>query len=323
MTSIRIGDDRDSYALVKQISEATGGSFHLVTDGVSLPSLMIEDARKRSGREKEEEQPTDAPFHPRVTAQGEALGGLRERDLPVLREMASVPLKSGATAWLTGGPGGDSPILAGWQNGLGRVAVFTANPGTEWQSWGQVRRFWSQLVRWLARPQSADEVRLAVRKDGATPMLSIDTYDSAPDGSLTLKITGRDGTVRELAPPALGARHHEVALPPLDTIEPRVLIEKRRGRELVFSREEWLPAATGDAQVGSEDAEAEPNRALLSQIAEITGGAVDAPLTEILKRAPAERQTTFPLVHMLALATFVLALGDIGIRLLGVRDPAA
>ena len=323
VTSIRIGDDRDSYALVKQISEATGGSFHLVTDGVSLPSLMIEDARKRSGREKEEEQPTDAPFHPRVTAQGEALGGLRERDLPVLREMASVPLKSGATAWLTGGPGGDSPILAGWQNGLGRVAVFTANPGTEWQSWGQVRRFWSQLVRWLARPQSADEVRLSVRKDGATPMLSIDTYDSAPDGSLTLKITGRDGTVRELAPPALGARHHEVALPPLDTIEPRVLIEKRRGRELVFSREEWLPAATGDAQVGSEDAEAEPNRALLSQIAEITGGAVDAPLTEILKRAPAERQTTFPLVHMLALATFVLALGDIGIRLLGVRDPAA
>lgn len=324
VTSIRIGDDRDSYALVKQISEATGGSFHLVTDGVSLPSLMIEDARKRSGREKDEEQPSDAPFHPHVATQGEALGGLRERDLPVLREMASVPLKSGATAWLTGGPGGEgSPILAGWQNGLGRVAVFTANPGTEWQSWGQVRRFWSQLVRWLARPQSADEVRLAVRKDGAVPILSIDTYDSAPDGSLTLKITGRDGTVRELAPPALGARHHEVALPPLDTIEPRVLIEKRRGRELVFTREEWLPAATGTDQVGSEDTEAEPNWALLAQIAEITGGAVDAPLAEILKRAPAERQTTFPLVHLLAIAAFVLALGDIGIRLLGVRDPTA
>ncbi|MBY0276945.1 VWA domain-containing protein [Candidatus Binatia bacterium] len=323
VTSIRIGDDRDSYALVKQISEATGGSFHLVTDAVSLPSLMIEDARKRSGREKDEEQPTDAPFHPRVAVQGEALGGLKDRDLPVLREAASVPLKPGATAWLTGGPGGDaSPILAGWQNGLGRVAVFTANPGSEWQSWGQVRRFWSQLVRWLARPQSADEVRLAVRQDGVVPVLSIDTYDGAADGSLTLKITGRDGTVRELAPPALGARHHEVALPPLDTIEPRVTIEKRRGRELVFARDEWLPAATGEQQIGSEDAEAEPNRALLSQIAEITGGAVDAPLAEILKRAPAERQSTFPLVHLLAIAAFALALVDIGVRLVGVRDPA-
>ena len=323
VTTIRIGDDRDSFALVKQIAEITGGSFHHVTDAVSLPSLMIEDARKRSGREKDEDddEPKDAAFRPRVASQGEALGGLRERDLPVLREVANVPLKPGATAWLTGGDG--SPILAGWQNGLGRVAVFTANPGTEWQSWGQVRRFWSQLVRWLARPQSADEVRLAVRKDGATPILSIDTYDGAPDGSLTLKITGRDGTVRELAPAALGARHHEVTLPPLDTIEPRVTIEKRRGSELVFAREEWLPGATGGDEAGIEDAEAEPNRALLTQIAEITGGAVDAPLTEILKRAPAERQTTFPLVHGLAIAAFALALADIGIRLFGVRDPAA
>jgi hypothetical protein len=323
VTSIRIGDDKDSFALVKEIAEATGGSFYHVTDAVSLPSLMIEDARQRAGREDDDE-PTDAPFRPRIASQGEALGGLRERDLPALREMANVPLKSGATAWLTGGPGGaGAPILAGWQNGLGRVAVFTANPGSEWQSWGQVRRFWSQLVRWLARPQSADEVRLAVRDDGVGTTLSIDTYDSAPDGSLTLKLTGRDGSVRELAPPALGPRHHEIALPPLDTIESRVVIEKRRGAELVFSREEWLPAAAASEQIGKEDPEAEPNWALLSQIAEITGGAVNAPLGEILKRAPAERQITFSLVHLLAVAAFVLALGDIGVRLIGVRRAVA
>jgi len=320
VTSIRIGDDKDSYELVKQISEATGGSFYLVTDAVSLPSLMIEDTRQRAGR-KEEKEPSDAPFHPRVAHQGEALGGLRERDLPVLREMANVPLKSGATAWLTGGNSGEGgPILAGWQNGLGRVAVFTANPSTEWQSWGQVRRFWSQLVRWLARPQSSDEVRLAVRDDGASPVLAIDTYDSAPDASLTLKLTGRDGTVRELTPPALGPRHYEVALPALDSIEPRVVIEKRRGKELLFTREEWLPAAAASDRVGKEDPESEPNWALLSQIAEITGGAVNAPLSEILKRAPAERQISSPLVHPLAIFAFALALADIGIRLVAARN---
>ena len=319
VTSIRIGDDKDSFELVKQIAAATGGSFYHVTDAVTLPKLMIEDTRQRAGRDDDE--PTDAPFHPRVAAQGEALGGLRERDLPVLREMASVPLKSGATAWLTGGPGGEgSPILAGWQNGLGRVAVFTANPTAEWQSWGQVRRFWSQLVRWIARPQSSDELRLAVRDDGAKPVLAIDTYDSAPDASLTLKITGRDGTVRELAPPALGPRHYEIALPPLDSIEPRVVIEKRRGKELLFTREEWLPAAAVTDQVAKEDPESEPNWALLSQIAEITGGAVNAPLAEILKRAPAERQLSFPLVHLLAIAAFALVLTDIGVRLIASRS---
>ena len=49
---------------------------------------------------------------------------------------------------------------------------------------------------------------------------------------------------------------------------------------------------------------------------------MNAPLAEILKRAPAERQITFPLVHLLAIAAFVLALGDIGVRLIGARTPA-
>ena len=46
-------------------------------------------------------------------------------------------------------------------------------------------------------------------------------------------------------------------------------------------------------------------------------------MSENGRTAPAERQTTFPLVHGLAIAAFVLALADIGIRLVGVRDPAA
>lgn len=319
VTSIRIGDDKDSFELVKNIAEATGGTFYHVTDAVSLPSLMIEDTRQRAGREDEEEA-TDAPFRPRVAVQAEALGGIASRDLPVLREIANVPLKGGATAWLTTShTGRTSPVLAGWQNGLGRVAVFTANPTREWQSWGQTRRFWSQLVRWLARPQSSDELRLAVRGDEQSPMLAIDTYDSALDGSLTLRITGRDGTERSITPPALGPRHYEVSLPPLDTIEPRVVIEKRRGEQLVFSREEWLPAAAGEAEAEREDPEAEPNWALLSQIAEISGGAVNAPLADVLKRAPAERQISFPLVAVLSLAVFVLVLADIGVRLLPSR----
>ncbi len=314
VTSIRIGDDRDSYELVKNIAERTGGAFYLVTDAVSLPTLMIEDTRQRAGRD--EPAPTDPTFRPRIAHRSEALRGLRDGELPVLRELASVPLKPGAQAWLRGGPGGESsPILAGWQNGLGRVAVFTANPSREWQSWAQVQRFWSQLVRWVARPQSADELRLAVREDGETPVLEIDTYDSVHDGTLTVEVKGRDGTTRTLTPPALGVRHYEVALPPLDTIEPRIVVQKRRGAELVFSREEWLPAAAASERIGREDPEAEPNWSLLSQIAEITGGAVNASLADVLERAPAERQIGFPLAATLALVAFLLALTDIGLRL--------
>ena len=252
VTSIRIGDDRDSYAPVKQIRRRPAAVPTCHRRRVAAEPDDRGRARARGARRT---NPTDA-FHPRHGGRARRRG-LRERDLPVPCARWRAPLKSGATAWLTGDRAGKAARSSrdgrtGWPS----VAVFTANPGTEWQSWGQVRRFWSQLVRWFACPQSATRCGL-VRQDGAAPIPSIDTYDSVRTGSLTLKITGRDGTVRELAPPARRAAPRG-ELPPLDTIEPRVLIEKRRGRELVCSREEWLPAATGDAQVGSEDAEASP-----------------------------------------------------------------
>jgi Ca-activated chloride channel homolog len=320
VTSIRIGNDKDSFALVKAIAEQTGGTFYLVSDAVSLPNLMIEDTRQRAGREEPEEPDPSVSFRPRVRHASEALGGLRDEDLPALRGFAAVPLKPGAEEWLvTDYRGSRTPILAGWQNGLGRVAVFAADPSSEWQSWGQVRRFWSQLVRWVGRPEASDELRLALRREAGRTVLAIHTYDAGERGELRVRITGRDGTVRDLAPTTVGPRHHELALPPLETIEPRIAVELRRDGRTVFARDEWLPAAGETPQASTEDSEAEPNWPLLAQIAEITGGAVNPPLTTILARAPAERQTAVPLAAALGAAALLLALADIALRLLPAR----
>lgn len=326
VTSIRIGDDKDSYALVEQIAKRTGGSFHLVTDAVSLPQLMIDDTRRMAGRERlRAPGPTPAPtpgepepFRPRAEAGAEALGGIGVGDLPVLREVAVVPLKPGAAAWLSTDRNGERvPVLAGWQNGLGRIAVFTADPSEEWQSWGEVRRFWSQLVRWVARPQASDELRLAMRSDDGRPVLAIDTFDAGSGGEIVVRATGRDGRVHEFTAVRRGARHFETTLPPLDTIERRVVVALRRGGATVFARDEWLPVAPAETTATAEDAEAEPNRALLGRLAEISGGALDAPLERILARVPAERRVAWPLADPLALAAILLALADIALRLAG------
>jgi hypothetical protein len=86
---------------------------------------------------------------------------------------------------------------------------------------------------------------------------------------------------------------------------------------VIFSHEEWLPESTPEAELGGEDPEAEPNWPLLSQVAEITGGAVNPPLSAILSRAPADRQVSSSLVPMLTVAAFVLALADVALRLVG------
>jgi len=313
VTSIRIGDDRDSYALIKSIADATGGAFHRVTDSRSLPDLMISETKRTAGRK--DEGPRDVAFHPRVrTSDAEVLGGLRTEDMPVLRAFAQVPLKEGAEEWIGADRrDGSAPILAGWQNGLGRVAVFTANPTREWQSWRHARRFWSQMVRWAARPQSAEEIRLVVHSEHGRATLGIDTFDRAEGSSLLVRLFGKDGGVHEIRPTPLRPRHYDVELPDLDTIEPRVEIAMERRGAVVFTRDEWLPQAA-EARARREDPEAEPDRALLEQIAEITGGKVGAPLDQILARAPAEHQVSFPLAYWLTLGAFGLALIDIAIR---------
>ncbi|MDG2308072.1 MAG: VWA domain-containing protein [Candidatus Binatia bacterium] len=314
VTSIRIGDDKDSYDLIRNIAEATGGHFYHVKDSTSLPDLMISDTRRRAGRE--DDGPKDVAFRPRIrTGDAEALGGLVTKDMPLLRTFAKVPLKDGAQEWIGADHGEKpAPILAGWQNGLGRVAVFTANPTREWQSWGGVRRFWSQLIRWAARPESAEELRLAVQNQRGRTVLEIDTFDREEGTSLLVRLFGRDGGTHELRPTPLRPRHYEVELPAVETIEPRVEIAIERNGEVVFTRDEWLPQASAAAQARREDPEAEANMALLKQIAEVTGGSVNAPIDKILKRAPADRQITFPLAYWLALGAFGLALIDIGVR---------
>src|SRR5262249_18633885 len=157
-----------------------------------------------------------------------------------------------------------------------------------------------------ARPEASDELRLALRQEGGRPILAIDTYDTGDGGELLVRVTDREGKVRALAPTTLGPRHHELALPPLDTIEPRLAVELRRKGQVVFTRDEWLPAAGAPREASTEDPEAEPNWPLLAQIAEITGGAVNPPLATILARAPADRQLAFPLAPALGAGALLL-----------------
>ena len=49
----------------------------------------------------------------------------------------------------------DVPLLAAWQYGLGRSAIFAADPDSlatiGWIHWNHYAEFWSQLVSWTMR----------------------------------------------------------------------------------------------------------------------------------------------------------------------------
>jgi hypothetical protein len=86
---------------------------------------------------------------------------------------------------------GDRPLLVGRDYGLGRVLAFAADSTWRWVMQGHAeehRRFWRQLILWLAKKDDADGetlwVRPAQRRIAAGMPLAFDAGITRPDGTL-------------------------------------------------------------------------------------------------------------------------------------------
>jgi len=96
------------------------------------------------------------------------------------------------------------PLLVAREYGLGRVLTFAADSTWRWamQGAGEVhRRFWRQLVLWLARRDDADGetlwLKLARRRITVGSPLAFDTGITRPDGTL---VEGLDLSAVAIAP---------------------------------------------------------------------------------------------------------------------------
>jgi hypothetical protein len=93
------------------------------------------------------------------------------------------------------------PLLVAREYGAGRVLAFAADSTWRWAMRGagdQHRRFWRQLVLWLARQDDAEQdslwVRLAQRRISPGTPLDFDAGLTKPDGSVVLD-AALDGTL--------------------------------------------------------------------------------------------------------------------------------
>ena len=155
VTAIRIGDDTINLNLLRELASRTGGQFHHVENARRLPELLLRDTSRAVSRLPRGPDRIAA----RIEGHSQPLQGFVEGALPDLEGYAYTRLRPGADL-LAYVPEGKRkhPLLAAWQYGLGRVAVFTASPGRDaaaWKSWHGFDKFWSQLVRWTAADHAA------------------------------------------------------------------------------------------------------------------------------------------------------------------------
>jgi Mg-chelatase subunit ChlD len=277
LSSVGLGGQVDK-ALLQHLATAGGGRYYYTNDAADLPRIFAAEERRGvrpahvTGRIPAE-----------VTASVPAVRGLVGANLPDVGGLDMTRLKPLATAdittgRLTTGGGGTAspraPLLAQWQYGLGRVAVWTAGLAQAWAAkWSAKAGLWNDTVRWLLPgvPVQVLWPRLLDAYPGGAPAVAVDTVANA----------GVAPTAPFLAASVLPPRGKAVRITLAETATGRyagMLPDAGPGvyRLAVSSPSSGLPAAIAELAVGypREYLPSPLGNALLAQTAAATGGRV-------------------------------------------------
>lgn len=149
------------HQILQRIATTTGGNYYVASNASALPRIFMREAMRVSRPLVFE--PTEG-VQPQITYPHEIVQGIA-RDLPELKgfvltsvksnPLVEVPIRSNRPAEPE-----NQTILATWNYGLGRTAVFTSDVGKRWAGrwaeWSGYDQFFTQLVRWAMRPTKSD-----------------------------------------------------------------------------------------------------------------------------------------------------------------------
>ena len=186
ITTIAIGDA--NRALLRELSEISGGSPVIVEHLQQLPTLLMEAVRDTQRYIVQE------PFQPVITAPNEPIiAGIGT--LPHLHGYTATTEKQTAQVFIRSHK--DDPLLAGWNFGLGKSVAWTSDAkpawAKEWIPWQSFGKFWGGVVNWTlpAADVNADFDLRASFQHGIA-VANLDTR-SPSQASYTVRVAGPNG----------------------------------------------------------------------------------------------------------------------------------
>ncbi|HYF15801.1 MAG TPA: VWA domain-containing protein [Phycisphaerales bacterium] len=232
------------------------------------------------------------------------------------------------TAKVAGGdPNEGDPLIAQWQYGLGRTVAFTSDASTrwggQWVSWEGFRQFWEQHARWVLRPQGSANVRVVTENKGDSTVITVEATDSQGERLSFANFRGR------LSLPGGEAEDVQLVQTAPGRYQASVPTEKSGSYVLSLRYAAPDPNVEGGVLEGSVQAAISrpfadeyrvlrDNTALLTQVAELTGGRVlsgDPAQDELWNREgielPVAKTPAWLAFTVVGLAIFVV---DVGVR---------
>lgn len=318
VTTIRIGSDTVNLQLLNFMAEKTGGRFYHVQDVEALPLLLVRDTRKALKEKGDDDRPKEVV--PRVGVRGQTLQGLNE--FPALEEYMVTKPKPGADVQLYVDVRGErDPILATWQYGLGKVVAVPFDPSgsgsSEWISWEGFGKFWSQVVRWVIREETPWDYRLTVLHRGKKTVLQAESFDNDEGGILLARLSGRNYRTREFMLIPVAPRLYEATLPASRPGAYPITVIRRKAGKIVNQKNEVVMVTQTVGESMEEYRQQHPNRDLLRELAEGTGGKLDPDISEVIAQRKGGTKTSIhPLERYLIPGVLLLLLLDIAVRVL-------
>jgi Ca-activated chloride channel family protein len=310
LSSVALGQDADQR-LLRHLSAVGGGGYHYTANAHDLPGIFAREAR-RGVRPAHVAGRISTALASDVAAVRSLLG---TRLAPVRGYVATRLLPGAVADVVADRPGYRSdPLLAQWQYGLGRVAVWTpgVQPGSA-GAWATNGGLWDDLVRWLQRGVSTPALWPHLVWSGGHPTVEVDTLANA---GLPLDLADLVGSMqpprgapRVVAFQQVGPSRYRAALP-----------DRGPGVYRVVVRQLGAPGRSVDAAVAvpypPEYLPGEGGRALLARLAALTGGHLlaDSGRAAAWERAHVGRHTV-RLWWALTLLALALFLGGVLTRL--------
>jgi Mg-chelatase subunit ChlD len=294
ISTVGLGQDVNRAYLEKVAQFAKGKSYFL-SDPSGLEQILLRDVMEHTGSTAVEK-----PLKAELVRQDEVLEGVDLASAPALKGYVRYQAKSAAQTLLRIDQ--KEPLLATWQYGLGRAAVFTSDAkarwASDWVAWQGFDKFWTNLSRNLLPRSQPGEAEL--------------TYDSASGEIIAhYRLGARSGLpsrVPELFAFGPGEFHQPLALKATaaGTYRGSVHVGTRKGLFRVRPVEDQRDFPEIGVYIPDDELnEYGSNPALLERLSAFTGGRAEPGASQVFDsggRALVSEMSLYPALLALALA---------------------
>jgi len=196
ISTVGLGQDVNKQYL-ERVATLANGKAYLVSDPAGLEQVLLRDVLEHTGSTVVEK-----PIRPVVLKRSEIFDGVGLETAPALKGYVRFEAKPTAEVLLRADQ--EDPLLARWQYGLGRAAVFTSDAksrwAADWMDWPGFDKFWTNLMRdLLPRAQAAEAF---VSFDSANQEIVADyrlaRHVEEPDEAPDIFVLGPNGFRRPL-----------------------------------------------------------------------------------------------------------------------------